>query len=87
MKELWTKVHPYKEIVDSAVAHTLGKGALPKSPLEPKDASVEHRVLWALCLRCWETNPRDRPTMISIVEALQYFVKVRNLLLIHLENG
>ena len=87
MKELWTKVHPYKEIVDSAVALTLGKGILPKSPLEPKDASVEHRVLWALCLRCWQMNPRDRPTIISIVEALQYFVKVGKLLLIYLENG
>ncbi len=65
-KEILARKIPYYHAKDNIqVMGHIAKGQLPKKPdfsEKPNDASIEE-FMWPLCVDCWKTDPKSRPSM------------------------
>jgi len=64
--EILARKIPYYHVKDNIqVMWHIAKGRLPKKPdfsESPNDAGIEE-FMWSLCVDCWKTDPKSRPSM------------------------
>jgi len=75
--ELLTHDVPYRDIEDPYEATTqISKGLLPPRPEYSTNSEVAkiERFMWSLCERCWNLNPKLRPSMAELEKDVRDFI-------------
>lgn len=73
LQELLTSNIPFFELhFDVQVALAIVGGQRPSRPaiLKPEPSREQLRLLWTVCLQCWEESPLARPEMAQICAVL-----------------
>ena len=67
---MFTGLPPFPSCTDNQqVLAAITSGVIPE---KPKDGYMIYEDLWTLCCRSWEQEPKSRPNMNDVVEAVRF---------------
>ena len=71
--EVFTGKVPFPEEPPAMASSRMLKGERPEMPQDAEQIGVTDEI-WALLERCWQQDPKKRPTMKKVVRKWQRFV-------------
>ena len=72
--EVFTGKMPFEEQKNEAVLLRISRGGRPEMPENAQAVGLTGEI-WKLLERCWQQNPKKRPTMAEVVRRWQMFVE------------